>query len=711
MKNWKTILATIFALLVPALVMAAAQVSTVNPTVPAQNSPLLSSVIRGNALATYNDINQIFSNTYVTGNQVLGNASAGQAVGLTIPSCSTGTSALTWTTSSGFGCNNAIGGGITALTGDGAASGTGSVAFSLSNTSTARTNIGLGLASTPGFAGLSLSAAENINLNSNALLATLTGTVVHAANANSIIARYQLDAFGNSAHFSAVRYDGTAASPTTIQSADVLGSYNAWGYDGTAVGAGGSYQVAATQAWTPSAHGANASIWTTPNGTITPIQQVIVGNDGGVTLGSPSGGDKGANTLNSQGTIWSNGVQLQNGALVAGTNITITGSWPNQTINATTSGGGSVSLSALTAATTTNTIDNGASAQEWDWNALTTGTALKHVSTSITTGRMLDVEATNIANTGYAGYFSNTSSSGWAVFSQGALAITTSFPVSTTVPLTVTTNWATGSTPIAYFLAPNITTGQQVFWTWGHDTGGGNSGGLSFTYRGSNNANSAVGLSMNNTGRGLYVFPSGSVRINSSATAPTTAAADFLDIDGGLGLTATTATIPAAGMYAPIANELDLTSTGAAQIKLLSSGLVVLPNITSDATHTDASVCEDTTTHALYFGSGTIGICLGTSSARFKRDIIPMPVGLKEIKSLKPVNYFYKSGYGDNGAKQQYGFLAEDMVGVIPGLVGIDKGGRPNSVDLVGLVPILVNAVQQQQSEIDVLKTKLATKK
>lgn len=162
MKNWKTILATIFALLVPAMVMAAAQVSTVNPTVPAQNSPLLSSVIRNNFAAAYNDITQLFSNTYIAGNQVLGNASAGQAVPLTMPSCSTGSSALTWTTSSGFGCNTIAGSsGITALTGDGTASGTGSVAFALANTATARSNIGLGLASSPTFTGMTLSGVSN----------------------------------------------------------------------------------------------------------------------------------------------------------------------------------------------------------------------------------------------------------------------------------------------------------------------------------------------------------------------------------------------------------------------------------------------------------------------------------------------------------------------------------------------------------------------
>jgi len=71
--------------------------------------------------------------------------------------------------------------------------------------------------------------------------------------------------------------------------------------------------------------------------------------------------------------------------LVQGTNITITGSWPNQTINST--GGGSTPLSSLTAATGTNTINSGNNQQEWDWNSFTSaysGLLISSNSTSVT---------------------------------------------------------------------------------------------------------------------------------------------------------------------------------------------------------------------------------------------------------------------------------------------------------------------------------------
>lgn len=126
--------------------------------------------------------------------------------------------------------------------------------------------------------------------------------------------------------------------------------------------------------------------------------------------------------------------------------------------------------------------------------------------------------------------------------------------------------------------------------------------------------------------------------------------------------------------------------------------------LASDATHTDNTVCVDSSSGLFYKGSGTLGVCLGTSSARFKQDIKPSAHGMAEIAALKPVNYRYKSGYGDDGAKQQLGFIAEDVAKTSPSLVGLDADGKPNSVDMLAIVPMLVKAVQEQQTVIDCLR-------
>lgn len=155
----------------------------------------------------------------------------------------------------------------------------------------------------------------------------------------------------------------------------------------------------------------------------------------------------------------------------------------------------------------------------------------------------------------------------------------------------------------------------------------------------------------------------------------------------------------------------DASGTPVLAMRINNAGLITLPLIGSDATHTDSSVCQDTTTHALYAGSGALGVCLGTSSARYKENITPIDAGLKDILALKPVNFYYKKGHGDGGIKQQYGFIAEDVIHTVPRLTALDAKGRPNSVDYLAMVPILVKAVQEQQAQIEGLKQELRQSK
>lgn len=160
------------------------------------------------------------------------------------------------------------------------------------------------------------------------------------------------------------------------------------------------------------------------------------------------------------------------------------------------------------------------------------------------------------------------------------------------------------------------------------------------------------------------------------------------------------------------ANEIHIGGTGGDWSKVTGTdtqatqattiyGTLALPNIAADTAHTDSSVCQDTTTHIFYAGTGTLGICLGTSSARYKRDISFLPQGLIEINNLKPVSFYYKKGHGDNGIKKQYGLIAEDTYKVLPDLVAFDNNGKPNTVDLLGMVPVMVHAMQEQDKKLN----------
>jgi hypothetical protein len=145
----------------------------------------------------------------------------------------------------------------------------------------------------------------------------------------------------------------------------------------------------------------------------------------------------------------------------------------------------------------------------------------------------------------------------------------------------------------------------------------------------------------------------------------------------------------------------------------VDAGLVRIGGIGSDATHTDSSVCQDTTTHALYAGSGAAGICLGTSSVRFKENISDIKEGLAEVLKLRPRNFRYKKGIVDGGEKMQYGLVAEEVEEVIPSIVAKGKNGEINSVDYGTLFSLLTKAVQdvveRYDAQIELLNARLTT--
>jgi hypothetical protein len=185
-----------------------------------------------------------------------------------------------------------------------------------------------------------------------------------------------------------------------------------------------------------------------------------------------------------------------------------------------------LALSALTAATTGNSIDSTNNVQTWAWGTLSTETAMTLTTSSITTGTLLNLSGTataanagtvlmvttseagasyaiqaingGAANTGYAGYFSNT---------------------------------ATGAGYGVY--ATNATTGAG-FGVYGAATGASNSG---YGVYGSNASTS-----------GYAIYASGALLATGTATA-----ASFIPSGS---------TAPTNGMYLPAANTVAVATNG-----------------------------------------------------------------------------------------------------------------------------------------------------
>ena len=130
----------------------------------------------------------------------------------------------------------------------------------------------------------------------------------------------------------------------------------------------------------------------------------------------------------------------------------------------------------------------------------------------------------------------------------------------------------------------------------------------------------------------------------------------------------------------------------------------IISSVASDAANTDNTLCYSSTTTGLILkGSGTLGICLGTSSKRFKHNIAPLTVGLHAILTLQPKSFYLDKAHGDP-KKLMYGFIAEEAPKELSALVGRDTRGRVSTFDYLGVVPVLVKAVQEQQVEIAALQ-------
>jgi Chaperone of endosialidase len=101
--------------------------------------------------------------------------------------------------------------------------------------------------------------------------------------------------------------------------------------------------------------------------------------------------------------------------------------------------------------------------------------------------------------------------------------------------------------------------------------------------------------------------------------------------------------------------------------------------------------------------SGTIT----PSDVRFKKDIALLTNPLQKIMQLNGVTYQYRSGdFPDMkfNNRQQVGLIAQDVEKVFPQLVFEDNKGY-KAVDYVKLIPLLIEAIKEQQKEIEALKT------
>jgi hypothetical protein len=121
------------------------------------------------------------------------------------------------------------------------------------------------------------------------------------------------------------------------------------------------------------------------------------------------------------------------------------------------------------------------------------------------------------------------------------------------------------------------------------------------------------------------------------------------------------------------------------------------------------------------------------SDEKYKKNIEPMMGSLDKLLRLKPCKYDYRADEYKNinlPKDRQLGLVAQELEDVFPEVVHVDvapqppiddnakdakgKKGEPGSsetapetyksVDYVSLIPVLIQAIQEQQSQIEQLK-------
>jgi hypothetical protein len=102
-------------------------------------------------------------------------------------------------------------------------------------------------------------------------------------------------------------------------------------------------------------------------------------------------------------------------------------------------------------------------------------------------------------------------------------------------------------------------------------------------------------------------------------------------------------------------------------------------------------------------GRLTVNNIVETSSIAFKENINPIENALDSILNLRGINYDRK----DRSEIGESGLIAEEVDKIIPSLVTKDEKGNPYGVKYTKLIAYLVEAIKDQQKQIEDLKKRI----
>ena len=157
------------------------------------------------------------------------------------------------------------------------------------------------------------------------------------------------------------------------------------------------------------------------------------------------------------------------------------------------------------------------------------------------------------------------------------------------------------------------------------------------------------------------------------------------------------ATTSTAGWVGTVTSDnLSIMANNAQKMKITTAGQVHIAASGNPST----GVEFDVEGNAECDGAGCWAV---ESDLSLKENVVDMTkYGLNEIMQIKPREYDYKNAENiDNGA-HSFGFIAQELKEIVPEIVYGEEGSM--SIGYGGLTPVLVKAIQEQQTQIEKLK-------
>jgi hypothetical protein len=146
-----------------------------------------------------------------------------------------------------------------------------------------------------------------------------------------------------------------------------------------------------------------------------------------------------------------------------------------------------------------------------------------------------------------------------------------------------------------------------------------------------------------------------------------------------------------------------------------SSNVLTISSTTGNVRIGNSGTASSTSKFSVYITPNTVwggvnnstGAWMNGSDARLKTDVSDLENPLEKVLGLRPVRYNWISDGFVTTTGQHIGFIAQEVENVLPELVGNMSGYK--SLSYAEFAPILTGAIQQQQQEIDLLKSQLSS--